>query len=743
MQKTFVLEKIPEKARLYASAHGLFELFINGERADFGSLAPETSSYPSRLYYQTCNVAKLLKIGENRIMVLLADGWWIGRIGFTGDSCQYGDRLGFIMQLEMDRDDTNCQMICSDDSFVGRRSYHDYADLFIGERQDLLTQREESWRPCQKASFDTSNLIAQPVDPVSELDILSAVNIFRTPAGDLVADFGQVMAGVVELVVTCDGPCEIILDHSEVLDADGNYFRNIMGRNKDQRDVFLCPAGKSIIRPQFTCHGFRYVRISGVDQAGVQEIRAIILGTPIDERGFFSCSDPRLNQLQNNIRRSTKSNMFSVPTDCPQREKMGWTGDIQIFAKTGSFNFDLYNFLAGWLANVRADQRPDGEVPIVVPNYPIQDKMQRAGGKGGSSSAWGDACVLVPLYLYEYYGDVRILEDNLAMMERWLSFIAQAAATRPDIYDKMTPEQQARNQYLWNKGHHFGDWLIPSLRKLPDGVNKGVEATAAVIGSCFYAVTVQAFIRVLDALGAEGDHNADLVRKRAEYEALLGKIRLAVRDEYICDNGMIEGDLQGLYVLALYSGVAEGELGKRVANRLAELIRLNNNRLDTGFVSTPYLLDVLTDAGFKDLAYNLLFQTSSPSWLYQIEKGATSIWENWEAIQMDGTVTRSSFNHYALGSVGDWIYRHIGGIVADEPGFRRVRFQPDIDCGLDEASCSIRTTWGLVSCVWHWQDDVCTVSLETPPGVAAVVSIRALRDRMSGESRQYRFQRPV
>ncbi len=455
-----------------------------------------------RLYYQTYDVTALLRAGENEVITTLADGWWIGRIGLSGDSCQYGDRLGFLMQLEWTETGGEARTLCSDASFQSRRSYIDYADLFIGERHDYSAS-PEPWGPVTVADYATANLVAQPTAPVVEWERLDALKVFESPAGELIADFGVCLAGVVEITVRAPQGTEVVLDFSEVLDEAGNFYRNIMGRNKDQRDVFVCGGGETIFRPRFTYHGFRYVRIAGVKREQVVSVRACALGTELASTGHFSCSDERLNVLQRNIRQSERSNMFSVPTDCPQREKMGWTGDIMVFAKTGCFNYDLHNFLAGWLGNVRAEQCEDGEVPNVVPTYPAQDRMERAMKGYNTSAAWGDACVLVPHDLYRCYGDRRVLRDNLAMMERWLDFIAKAAAQEPEGFEQLTPAQQARNQYLWNKGQHFGDWLTPSFAGSHEGVMAGMAATREVVASCQYAITVRAFVAVLDC-SAEG-----------------------------------------------------------------------------------------------------------------------------------------------------------------------------------------------------------------------------------------------
>ncbi len=721
LKRSLRCEGRPKKARLYATAHGVYELLVNGQKAGPNLLAPETSTYRSRLYYQTYDVTALLHEGENEISATLADGWWIGRIGLSGDSCQYGDRLGFLMQLEWADGAGGVQTLCSDASFKSRRSYIDYADLFIGERHDYSAS-SEPWGPVSVVDHPMDNLLAQPTAPVVEWERLDAVRVFESPGGELIADFGKCMAGVVEITVRAPQGTEVVLDFSEVLDEAGDFYRNIMGRNKDQRDVFVCAADETIFHPRFTYHGFRYVRIAGVGRENVVSVRACALGTYLESTGHFACSDERLNALQRNIRQSERSNMLSVPTDCPQREKMGWTGDILVFARTGCFNYDLHNFLAGWLGNVRAEQCENGEVPNVVPTYPAQDRMERAMKGWNTSAAWGDACVLVPHDLCQVYGDKRVLRDNLAMMEGWLEFVAGVAAEKPEGFERMTPAQQARNQYLWNKGQHFGDWLTPSFAGTHGGVMAGMVATREVVASCQYAITVRTFLGVLDAL-LEAGPDEQLSRKRAQFADLLSKIKQAVREEYVSEEGVVSGDLMGLDVMVLQAGVVEGELAERVAARLARAIEQNGYRLNTGFVSTPHLLDVLSEYGLKDVAYRLLFQTDSPSWLSMVEKGATSIWENWEAITPDGKVTQSSFNHYALGSVGDWIYRNIGGIRLGEAGYRRIVFSPDVHCGLDWAECSVVTPYGEASCAWRREAGGVSLEITVPAQVSALLRL--------------------
>ncbi|MBO5975788.1 MAG: family 78 glycoside hydrolase catalytic domain, partial [Oscillospiraceae bacterium] len=551
-----------------------------------------------------------------------------------------------------------------------RESHIKYSDLMMGEKWDLHAVKGD-FGQCTVIESAKNILRLQCHEPVRVWESLEPVKIFRSPKGELIADFGQCLAGVVSVSLQCPDGREVVFDHSETLDGEGNFFRNILGRNKDQQDKLVCGKGVSEFCPLFTYHGFRYVRIEGVSEDEILSLRAVKIGTSIDELGHFECSHEGLNVFQRNIKNSIRANMVSVPTDCPQREKVGWTGDIQVFAPTGCFNYALSHFLRQWLEQMRLSQEENGSVPIVIPSYPEQTKMQIKTNCCNSSAAWSDACVLLPLCLFKASGDKSFLRDNLPMMEKWLSYI-----------------ESASTDYIWSEGYHFGDWMIPSYENDIEG---GTEVTAPVIAACQYAVTVEAYIQVLEALEEDGG-------KIAEAKKLLSNIRSAVRERFVDVEGRVEGNLQGLYVMALVSAVCSGELGKKTVEHLAGLIEANGGALDTGFVSTPHLLDVLYDRGYEELAWKLLFRKESPSWLYQVEKGASSIWENWNAVRPDGTITTSSYNHYSLGSVGSFIYRRIGGLCSKAPGWAEIDYAPQINCGLESAKCSFQSPWGLASC---------------------------------------------
>lgn len=707
----FHLDGLPDRAVLYATAHGVYTPMLNGVCLGSGRLAPEITPYQSMLYYQRYDVLSALCPGENELRFELADGWYIGRIGLSGSSCQYGDRLGLLAQLELTSADGIKTVIASGNGFEGRRSNLDYSDLYIGERRDL-TRSGETWSPCRVLGPSGPELTAQPIPQLS-ITQKPIGTLSVNKSGELIADFGQTIAGVVSLTWETTRTGCVVLEHCEALDRDGTFFRNIMGRNKQQRDTVVFAPGRNHFEPLHTYHGFRYVKITGLTMDEIKSIAAKTIGTPLEFTGAFRCSDDRLNKLQNCIQWSMRGNMASIPTDCPQREKMGWTGDIQIFTPTGCFNAELLGFLSAWLAQMRAEQRANGEIPNEIPAFPAEDQMSRELWGDNTSAAWGDACVLVPWYLYQCTGNISVLWENLEMMERWLAFIHQAAQVRPENYDKLSSAEQTRCPYLWRAGHQFGDWLIPSLCAGPEDIEKGTQLTADVVASCQYAVTMGTWMQVLEVLLRERGDPA-LQKKLDQAGELLICIREAVRAQYVSDDGSVQGGMQGSYVMVLYAGTVDGALKDKVAARLAQLIQENGGQLDTGFVSTPHLLDVLWENGYRKLVYQLLYSEKMPSWLYMVGQGATTIWERWSAVLPDGTVTTSSMNHYSLGSVGNWMYQKLGGITAIQPGYREILFHPEFDCGLEWCECEKRTAFGTVSCQWKRENGKVRVCIDTP-----------------------------
>lgn len=729
LRRTFTVKQGVRQARMYATAHGVYRMEINGARVGDQELAPEFTSYGRYLQYQTYDVAPLLVPGENVIGAILGDGWYAGRIGLIGTSCQYGDKLGLLLQLEIEYENGDKDVIRSDESFVSSSGHLVYSDLFIGEKIDARRRPDgwsrigfdaSTWLPVQIAQYGYDNLVAQYGEPIRVVQELPAIDVLTTPAGETVIDFGQVVAGRIRMRVQGEAGTEIKLEHSETLDENGNFLNNIMGRHKDQTDIYIvCGGEEELFEPNFSFHGFRYVRVTGYPGTVRAEFFTVqVLCSDMARSGSFECSDPRLNRLQDNIRWSQIGNMISIPTDCPQRERAGWTGDIQVFAPTACFNMDVDAFLSRWMRNLRVDQAENGEVPNIVPYH---DSNRRAdAGLGGkiSSAGWGDAVTIVPWVLYQAYGNRKVLEDNYGAMKRWLSFVEKCAREElPPNIGQLNEERRERHRYLWNTGFHFGDWLLPSVAGGKDGGPpnpiRSALATKELVATSFFAYSTE----LLSIIAAELGYRVDA----DHYKQLNARIKESYAAEYLQDDGRLPAHYQGIYVLALRFELVPESMRHKVFGQLVELIEQNGYRLDTGFVSVPFLLDVLYDNGRTDLAYRLLYQTESPSWLYEVEKGATTIWEAWDAVKPDGRVARMSFNHYAFGCVGDWMYRRIAGIRPLAPGYRRLEIRPGLESGLRYATAEYESVKGTIRSSWGLEENGYYLHVRIPANATATV----------------------
>ena len=464
----------------------------------------------------------------------------------------------------------------------------------------------------------------------------------------------------------------------------------------------------------FTYHGFRYVRVIGwPGEISVDNFRIIALASEMDDIGHMTTSDAKLNQLLGNIRWSQLANTISIPTDCPQREKAGWTGDIMAYAPTLCFNRDADAFLSSWLDNLRAEQLSDGAVPMIVPYLKAYATFLRDNLGTDTSCGWGDAVIIVPYALYKAYGDKRVLEENYAAMTRWMDYIdSRAKNHHPEGYESWDEARKARSRWLWNTDFHFGDWLIPSIvLGNPDAMamNQTAYATMGIVFSAKNMAEIAAI------LGREDD------AKR--YTELYENIREAFIAEYVNADGTMDADFQGIYVIALQIGLVSDEVRPKMVQHLCDMIAANGDRLDTGFLSVLFLMDVLTDNGREDVAYKILFQTGCPSWLYEVEKGGTTMWESWGAISEDGTVSTYSYNHYAFGCVEDWMVRHIGGLRIVEPGYKKFRVKPSFASGLTASSVSENTPYGVAAVDWRVIDDAVCVHVEVPVNAEAVIDL--------------------
>lgn len=703
-RKEFNANKKIISAIAYITAHGLYEAQINGQRVGDAYLTPGWTAYKKRLQYQTYNVTSLLKNGSNAIGVSLGSGWYRGIIGFTNGINVYGKDIALLFQMEINYSDGSKEMIVSDGSWKSSTGSVTYAEIYNGETIDARKEKkgwastgfnDADWSAAKEADFTKEILLATQNEPVKKQETFKPVKIFTTPKGENVIDFGQNLVGWVMMKVKGNAGDKIILSHAEVLDKQGNVYTDNLRAAKAQDTYILKGGEEENFEPHFTWQGFRYLKIEGYPgQIKPENFTAVALYSDMKPTGSFSSSNPLINQLQHNIEWGQKGNFLDVPTDCPQRdERLGWTGDAQVFSRTASFNMNVHNFFSKWLKDVAADQQ-DGVVPFVIPNVL---------GAAINSTGWADVATIIPWNMYLAYGDKRVLENQYSSMKAYVESIRKNA-----------------NNDLWNTGFHFGDWLFYR----PDDDNDGRAAVTDkyLIAQCFYAHSTQLLINAAKVLGNTTDAES--------YNALLQKIKDAFIKEYLTPNGRLVSGTQTAYVLALNFDMFPDSLRKQAANRLVENIKSYGNHLTTGFLGTPYLCHVLTRFGYTDIAYKLLLQETYPSWLYPVKMGATTIWERWDGQKPDSsfqTPGMNSFNHYSYGAIGDWMYRQMVGVdtYEDGVGYKHIRIKPHIGGGFTTAAASLQTYYGKVSSGWKVAAVKIEMDVEIPANTTATVYVPA------------------
>ncbi len=696
LRTTFDLPSDTVSARLYATAHGVYEATINGRPVGDHVLAPGWTSYSHRLRYQTYDVTDLLAVGQNEIEVLLGNGWYRGRLGFQGGRAKYGDRLALLAQLEVTTADGTVQTVATDESWSARESGVISDDLYDGQRTDLRSRAgvdETSASAVEIVPGDLSRLVAPDGPPVRVTEILPAVNVFSSPSGATLVDFGQNLVGSVRLRVRGRAAGdEVVVRHAEVLE-DGELGIRPLRTAKATDSYVLAGGAEEVLESRLTFHGFRYVEISGVPDLRAEDIEAMVMGSDLRRTGWFRSSDALLDRFHENVVWGMRGNFLDVPTDCPQRdERLGWTGDIQVFSPTASFLFDSAGFLTSWLADLAAEQEPDGSVPFVVPDV--------IGNAGPAAAAWGDAAVVVPWVVYQRTGDAALLARQLPSMCGWVDRIAGLAGA----------------DRLWSGGFQFGDWLDPTA---PPDDPAGAQADPDVIATAHLARSAEVV-----ALAAEVVGDMDIAK---DYEALAAEVRDAFAGEYVTAGGRVLSDAPTAYALALEWALLPTESQRaRAGRRLADLVRTSGFRISTGFVGTPLMTDALTAAGEVDLAYRLLLQTGCPSWLYSVSMGATTVWERWDSMLPDGSINpgeMTSFNHYALGAVADWMHRTVAGLAPTGPGYREIEVRPLPGGGLTAASARHLTPYGEASVSWERAGGRLTLDVQVPVGSTATVHV--------------------
>jgi alpha-L-rhamnosidase len=686
-RKQFRVEKKVLSAMAYITAHGLYEAQINGQRVGDAYLTPGWTSYNKRLQYQVYDVTQLLQQGGNAIGVTVGNGWYRGYFGYDPTPNLYGKDIALLFQLQITYTDGSTAIIASDGSWKSSTGEIRSSEIYYGETDDHRKEQkgwatanfdDKNWDGVKVRDFAKNTLIATYNEPVKKHEVFKAVRVFKTPKGEEVIDFGQNLVGWVKFKVHGKAGDKIVISHAEVLDKPGDFYTTNLRSATSQDTYILSGDGEETFEPHFTWHGFRYIKIDGIiGEPKAEDFTAVALYSDMRPAGSFSCSNPMINQLQHNIQWGQKGNFLDVPTDCPQRdERLGWTGDAQVFSRTATFNFNVHNFFTKWLKDVAADQYSSGAIPHVIP-----DVIKRKGSEPGGSTGWSDVSCIVPWNMYLAYGDTAILKNQYASMKAWVGYM----------------EHQSKNN-LWATGGHFGDWLFYSVNDDTDG--ESAITNKYLIAQCFYAYSTSLLIDAAKVLGKTEDVNY--------YTDLLAKIKAAYMHEYVTPSGLISSDTQTAYVLALQFDMLPEGLRQQAAHRLVVNIEQYDNHLTTGFLGTPYICHVLSRFGYTNVAYRLLLQDSYPSWLYPVKMGATTVWERWDGIRTDGTfedASMNSFNHYAYGAIGDWMYRDIAGIdtKADAPGYKQITIEPQVGGHLTYANADYETGYGKISS--HWKID--------------------------------------
>lgn len=723
-RKTFALGQPVQSAWLNVTALGLYECEINGHRIGDELFAPGWTEYHKRVQYQTYNVTEFLRHGENTLGAILGDGWYTGVIAWCGRQV-YGDRPRFMAQLEMVLQDGSTFIVASDTSWRTSVGPIVESDMLLGEDYDARLEltgwsqpgfNDANWQSAIPGTPEHPvEVVPRIGPPVRKTGEIRPVSERKVKHNLVIYDLGQNFTGRVKIRVKFNRGSTIRLRFAEILNPDGSLYTENL-RAARCTDYYTCKGGGEIEtwEPRFTFHGFRYVEVEvvgkilqafgntwkGIGPDNHLEVIGQVLHSDTPPTGTFRCSHEGLNQLQHNIVWGQKSNFFEVPTDCPQRdERLGWTGDAQVFIRTAAFNMDVREFFHKWLRDMRDSQTEHGGIPCVIPSPWHGDQVTTDGGP-----AWADAAVICPWTIYLCYGDRKILEDNYAMMEKFMTFMGEKRCkgfirSHPDAVE-------------WGG---FGDWLAL------DGGGKTEGITPFdLIGTAFYAYDANLMAQIATILGRYDDAK--------KYRVLHEKIAEAFRQRYITPDGLVASGTQTAYVLALHFGLVDQSLRSAVAHQLARDIEKRGNHLATGFVGTPYILDVLESEGHLDVAYKLLEQETFPSWLFPVRNGATTIWERWDGWTPDKGVQdkgMNSFNHYAYGAVGAWMYRTVAGLELDpaEPGYKHVIFRPRPGGSISWAEASLKTAQGTVAIRWELKGSELHLKLTVPPDSHATVSL--------------------
>jgi alpha-L-rhamnosidase len=693
-------------ARLYVTSLGLNALELNGQPVTDRLFRPGWTSYDKRLQYDTYDVTSLLRTGPNVIGVTLGDGWYRGRLGFEGKRNTYGKHLALLAQLVVRYAGGRTEVIGTDERWKASTGPILMSDIYDGETYDARLEKpgwsragydDRSWRGVRLREGVAAPLVAPVGPPVRRMREVKPVRILRTPSGQTVFDLGQNLVGWVRLTVSGPAATTVRVRHAEVLDKQGDFYTENLRGAAQTVHYTLKGGGAEVFEPHFTFQGFRYVALDRFPGTPTLDaVTAVVVHSDMSPTGTFETSNDLLNRLHENIVWGQRGNFVDVPTDCPQRdERLGWTGDAQVFARTAAFNMDVSGFFAKWLGDVAADQKPNGAVPWVIP-----DVIGRGAPGNDASAGWSDAAVIVPWTMFQAYGDTSVLVRQYPSMHAWVEYM----------------RAQAGERLLWATGFHFGDWLAFQTVQAD---YPGATTDKDLIATAYFAHSTDLLARTAEVLGKTDDARS--------YRSLFERIRAAFQREYITATGRITSNTQTAYVLAVDFGLVPDSLRANAAGRLAADVR-RMGHLTTGFLGTPALTRMLSENGHLDDAYRLLLNERYPSWLYEVKQGATTVWERWDGRKPDSTfqeASMNSFNHYAYGAIGDWMYRVVAGLNDDpsEPGYKHIVVRPQPGGGLAYAKATLVTPYGEAAAGWRLAGDRLTVTAIVPPNTRATVHL--------------------
>ncbi|RKS75471.1 alpha-L-rhamnosidase [Motilibacter peucedani] len=703
LRREFTVGEELLRARLYASACGVYELELNGSKVGADVLAPGWTSYGHRLKYQTYDVTTQLRRGPNAIGAFLADGWFRGSIGWNRVGKRYGTRRALLVQLELDYANGRREVVVTDERWTSRQGPITRASLYDGERYDATGEVAgwsaagaalEGWTPVVRVDVATGALVAPYAPPVRATELRAPTSVTKLVDGTHLVDFGQNLVGRLQIRLRGPRGTVVGLRHAEVLE-EGRISTRPLRTAKSHDEYVAAGHDEETWEPRFTVHGFRYAEITGwPGEIGAGDVVAVVCHDDMTRSGWFASSNPLLDRLHENVVWSMRGNFLTVPTDCPQRdERLGWTGDLQVFAPTASFLYDSAASITDWLRDVCAETGSDGLVPLYVPHVETSFPQFHC-------AVWGDVTTVVPLLLHERTGDQAAVEAGYDTARAWVEGCRGLLDDRDVI----------------SSGPQLGDWLDPSA---PADSPQEARTDPYLVATAYLARSARLLSRQAALVGKQDDVG--------DYSALADRVTAGFRREFVTPSGRCASDTQTAYALALQFDLLETEEQRRHARRrLAELAQASDFRIGTGFAGTPLVLDALTGDGDAETAYRVLLETGCPSWLYAVTMGATTVWERWDSMLPDGSVNpgaMTSFNHYAFGSVADWMHRTLAGLAPAEPGYRTIRVAPRPGGGLTAASARHLTPYGPASTSWTRTGETLTVDVVVPPNAAAVVEL--------------------